>query len=43
MFETMGFGGDALDRLLENGGSVASSIAIVGTRHTLVGTIAMED
>jgi Cd2+/Zn2+-exporting ATPase len=43
MFETMGFGGDALDRLLENGGSVASSIAIVGTRHTLLGTIAMED
>jgi Cd2+/Zn2+-exporting ATPase len=43
MFETMGLGGDALDRLLGYGGSAAPSIAIVGTRDTLVGAVEMED
>jgi Cd2+/Zn2+-exporting ATPase len=44
MFETMGLGGDALDRLLENGGrSAAPSVAIVGMRDTLAGAIEMED
>ena len=43
MFETMGFGRDALDRLLEHGGSAAPSIAIVGTRDALAGAIEMAD
>jgi Cd2+/Zn2+-exporting ATPase len=43
MFETMGLGSDALDRLLGYGGSAAPSIAIVGTRDTLVGAVEMED
>jgi Cd2+/Zn2+-exporting ATPase len=43
MFETMGLGGDALDRLLGHGGSAAPSIAIVGMRDTLVGAVEMED
>jgi Cd2+/Zn2+-exporting ATPase len=43
MFETMGLGGDALDRLLGYGGSAAPSIAIVGMRDTLVGAVEMED
>ena len=43
MFETMGLGGDALDRLLGYGGSAAPSIAIVGMRDTLIGAVEMED
>ena len=43
MFEAMGFGGDALDRFLENGGSAAPSVAIVGTRDALAGALEMED
>ena len=43
MFETMGLGGDALDRLLESEGSAAPSVAIVGTRDALAGAVEMED
>jgi len=43
MFESMGIGPDALDRLLVNDGSAAPSVAIVGMRHTLAGAIEMED
>jgi Cd2+/Zn2+-exporting ATPase len=43
MFETMGLGGDALDRLLKNGGSAAPSVAIVGTQDALAGAVEMED
>jgi Cd2+/Zn2+-exporting ATPase len=43
MFETMGFGGDAIDRLLGDGTRAAASVAIVGTRDTLAGAIEMED
>ncbi len=43
MFEAMGLGGDALERLLEHRGSAAPSVAIVGTRDTLAGAVEMED
>jgi len=43
MFETVGFGGDALDQFLENGRSAAPSVAIVGTLDTLAGALEMED
>ncbi len=43
MFETMGLGGDALDRLLETGGGAGPSVAIVGTLDALAGVIEMED
>jgi len=43
MFEGMGHGCAALDRIVENGGTIAPSVAIVGTRDALAGTVEMED
>ena len=43
VFETLGLGDAVLDQLLENGGSAAPSVAIVGMPGTLAGAIEMED
>ena len=43
VFETLGLGDAVLDQLLENGGSAAPSVAIVGMPGILAGAIEMED
>jgi Cd2+/Zn2+-exporting ATPase len=43
LFEGLGHGGAALDRILDHGSAVAPSVAIVGTQDSLAGTVEMED
>ena len=43
LFEGIGLGGAGLDRLLEEGGGGAPSIAVVGMREMVAGAVEMED